>query len=206
MKLPVFGGAVPRRGNLFTRMLGKGILHSLGWFGWRLEGDLHNLPKCMIIAAPHTTNWDFVLAMAVLFATGLKVSWMGKKSIFKWPFAGVFRWMGGIPIDRNVRHGVVEQTIETFKSRDQLIIGIAPEGTRKIKERWKTGFYHMAFGAGVPIVLAYLNYGQKRMGFGPKLIPSGDFASDMAQINAFYADKMGKNPDQFALHHIAPTQ
>lgn len=194
MPIPTLGEAIPARGNGFSRGLGKAVLKIMGW---DIEGELPNLPKFVVIGAPHTSNWDFVLAIAVLLALGLDARWLGKHTIFRAPFGGLMRWLGGVPVDRSARHGIVAQTVEVFASRDRFVLGVAPEGTRTRVAQWKTGFYRVAEGAGVPIVPAYFDYPRKALGFGPPFDLSGDPEADMLRIRAFYTPFEGKKPDQF---------
>lgn len=194
MAFPTLGNALPRRGNRFSRGLGKSIL---ALWGWEFQGAIPNLPKCVVIAAPHTSNWDFVLGIAVVLALGLDAHWIGKDTIFRPPLGLLMRFLGGMPVDRSTRQGIVTQMVEVFEQREQFILGMSPEGTRKRVDRWKTGFYHMAYGARVPIVLGYFDYARKVVGIGPHLIPTGDLEADMSKIQAFYADITPKKPDQF---------
>ena len=167
-------------------------------FGWRIEfDDVPNLPKLMLVGAPHTSNWDFVLTLATFFALSVKISWMAKHTFFRWPFKGVLAWLGGVPVDRTNRdEGIVDQTIRAFESHDKFVIAIMPEGTRSKTHKWKTGFYHIARGAKVPIVLIRFDYGRKVMGIGPTIEPSGDAAADMVHIQSIFAAVRGKNPLQ----------
>lgn len=154
--------------------------------GWQLVGTLPACPKYIIIAAPHTSNWDFVLAMGIAFAYRFKVFWMGKHTLFRWPFGYISRWLGGIAVERSANHNLVAQTVEQFRRHDALIIGIPPEGTRKRVAQWKTGFYYIALQAQVPIVLGFFDYKHKAVGFGPTFTPTGDIERDMTEIQAFY--------------------
>jgi 1-acyl-sn-glycerol-3-phosphate acyltransferase len=194
MSIPTLGEALPARGNGVSRGLGKAVLKILGW---DLEGEVPNLSKCVIIGAPHTSNWDFVVAIAAMLALGLDARWLGKHTIFRPPFGRLMRWLGGVSVDRNARHGVVDQTLEAFAQRDRFVLGVAPEGTRKRVDRWKTGFYHVAQGAGVPIVPAYFDYARKVLGFGPPFDVSGDLEADLKRLSAFYEPFKGKKPEQF---------
>jgi 1-acyl-sn-glycerol-3-phosphate acyltransferase len=159
---------------------------ALLWLGWTFEGNLPDLPKAVIIVAPHTTNWDFVLGMAAMFALDLQVSWLGKQTVFRAPFGGFFRWLGGIAIDRTAHAGVVEQLVATFRAREELILGLAPEGTRRRVERWKTGFYHIAVGARVPIVPVTFDYPRRVIRFDVPLSPTGDLPADLERLHAFF--------------------
>ncbi len=180
--------------NRFTAWLGLTFLKILGW---RVEGEIPSIRKFVIIAAPHTSNWDFPITLAVAFALKTKIYWMGKAAMFRWPFGGLLRWLGGIPIDRSRSHNVVDQSVQTFQERDHLIMVVPPEGTRKKVSYWKTGFYHIARGAGVPIVLGFLDYRRKAGGIGPTFFPTGRIEEDMRQIRAYYATITGKRQSQF---------
>ena len=184
-----------------------GVNTVLRWFsigflkatGWKIQGQLPaNGRKSVLIAAPHTSNWDLPYTLMVAFALRLNVYWMGKQSIFKPPFRGVMLWLGGIPIQRESSNNVVEASIAAIQNADgpvQLIV--PPEGTRSKARYWKTGFYYIALGANVPIVMAYMDYARKESGLGPVFEPTGNIEADMATIQAFYAPFKGKNPDQF---------
>ena len=167
--------------------------------GWKLEGSLPaHANKSVLIAAPHTSNWDLPHTLMVAFALRLHVYWMGKESIFKPPFRGVMMWLGGIPVRRESSNNLVEASSEAIKAADgpvQLVV--PPEGTRSKARYWKTGFYYIALGAQVPIVMAYMDYSRKISGLGPVFVPTGDIEADMTAIKAFYAPFKGKNPDQF---------
>ncbi len=193
MPLPALGEAVPKRGNRFSRGLGKAVLRLLGW---DFEGEIPNLSKMVVIGAPHTSNWDFLVGMATLLGLGFDVQWIGKHTLFRPPFGGVMRLLGGVPVNRETSEGLVAQVAEAFKQRERFALGVTPEGTRKRVEKWKTGFYFIAHGAGVPILPAFFDYPRKRVGVGPLLHPSGDLEADLATLRAFYAPFQGKNPEQ----------
>ena len=175
------------------RWLSRSILKIAGW---RVEGRAPESPKCVIVVAPHTSNWDFPLAMVYAFALGLDVSFLGKAELFRWPLLGrLFYRLGGIPVERNKAHGVVHYVVRTFQERERLALGIAPEGTRKKVAAWKTGFYQIAVGAQVPIALAFLDYGRKAGGFGPLIEPTGDINADFGLIREFYAGVTACRPE-----------
>lgn len=165
--------------------------------GWKLVDPPPDLPKYVLIAAPHTTNWDLVYMQAVGYANRMGVSWMGKHTLFKPPFGPIMRALGGVPVVRHERRNMVDQIADEFAKRDHFIIAIPPEATRKRAEYWRSGFYYIAKAAGVPVVLGYLDYAKKEAGFGPPLYPSGDIKKDMDIIRAFYTGKVGKYPEQF---------
>ncbi len=195
MDTPIAGDALPRRGNRLTQTIARSLM---SLFGWRIEFDgVPNLPKLILVGAPHTSNWDFVLTLITFFALSVRISWMAKHTFFRWPLKGVLTWLGGVPVNRaNRDNGIVDQTIKAFDSQDKFIIAVMPEGTRSKVGRWKTGFYHIAQGAGVPIVSVRFDYGRKVMGIGPTIEPSGDMAADMARIQSVFATIKGKNPLQ----------
>ena len=151
----------------------------------------------MLIAAPHTSNWDLVYLLALSEIFDVSISWMGKDAIFRPPFGWLMKRLGGIPVVRGKSTNLVFQAAQRFKDSDDLALVVPAEGTRGAVERWKSGFYHIARRADVPIVLGYLDYARKRGGFGPSLRATDDVRKDMDQIREFYADKVAKYPDQF---------
>lgn len=167
--------------------------------GWRTEGKLPDIPKFVMIAAPHTSNWDFPIMMSIAFKLKGKLYWMGKEALFRKPFNGLFKWLGGIPIDRSRSNNVVRQMIDKFAAMDKLILTIPPSGTRKKVDKWKSGFYHIAAGANVPVVLGFLDFRRKTGGIGPVMTITGDMEQDMTAIRSFYADIEGKHPDKAIL-------
>jgi 1-acyl-sn-glycerol-3-phosphate acyltransferase len=157
------------------------------WRGWTLVGEMPDLKKCVIIGAPHTSNWDFPAALGLAFCFRVKIYWMGKHTLFRWPFGGLMRWLGGIPVNRAASQNLVGQAVAAMRERDELVLAIPPEGTRQQVRQWKTGFYFIAHESGVPIVLAFLDLKNKVLGFGPVLQPSGNLEQDLQTIKAFYA-------------------
>jgi 1-acyl-sn-glycerol-3-phosphate acyltransferase len=166
-------------------------------FGWRAEGSLAGVPRCVLVVAPHTSNWDFPVMLALAVALRIKATWMGKHTLFRPPLGWLMRRLGGLSIDRSARHNVVEQAVQSFRERERLVLAILPEGTRKRTPYWKSGFYHIAVGAKVPIALGYADYRRKVGGIGPVFMPSGDIDADMAIIREFYSGMTGKRPEQF---------
>jgi 1-acyl-sn-glycerol-3-phosphate acyltransferase len=167
--------------------------------GWKIEGSLPpDGTRSVLIAAPHTSNWDLPYTLMVAFSLRLNIYWMGKQSIFRWPFGGLMKWLGGIPVNREQSTNLVSasaQAIQDASGNLQLVV--PPEGTRSKTRYWKTGFYYIALGAKVPIVMAYMDYAHKRSGLGPIFEPTGDVEQDMTAIKAFYAPFKGKNAGQF---------
>ena len=167
--------------------------------GWTVEGSLPaEARKCVLIAAPHTSNWDLPYTLMVAFVLNLNVYWMGKQSLFAFPFGPVMRWLGGIAVDRSRSNNLVSASALALQAADgpvQLVV--PPEGTRGRTTHWKTGFYYIALEAGVPIVLAYMDYARKVSGLGPVFVPTGDIDADMAEIKRFYAGVQGRRPQHF---------
>ena len=190
----VFGPTVSRRGNKFTRWFWYSMLRTARW---DIEGDLLNLSRTVLIGAPHTSNWDFVLGMAVKWGLGLEFRWIGKHTLFRGPFGILLRLVGGIPVDREEHQGLVSRAIELFSEEPQLLLVITPEGTRRRVERWKTGFYHIAVGANVSIVCAYLDYPRRRVGFTAPFKPTGNMEADIQKLRGFYEPyrRTGKRPE-----------
>lgn len=164
--------------------------------GWQLEGGAPGVTKAVVVAAPHTSNWDFPFTLAVAWALGIELRWVGKHTLFAPPFGAIMRALGGLSVDRRTRNNVVEAIVDQLQRHRELMVVIAPEGTRSRTSGWRTGFYHMAVGADVPIVLGFLDYAQKRGGLGEMFVPSGDIDKDMDLIRAFYAPIQGKYPDR----------
>lgn len=165
--------------------------------GWKVVGEVPENEKFVLIAAPHTSNWDLPYLLACAFALRVNVYWMGKSQIFSPPFKSLMKWMGGIPVDRSRTNNLVEHTAEIMNAHEKIVITVPPEGTRSKTKHWKTGFYHIARIADVPIVMGYLDYEKKQGGLGPVLHPSGDIESDMQTVKQFYASVKGKYPSHY---------
>ncbi|NDD30723.1 MAG: acyltransferase [Proteobacteria bacterium] len=177
-----------RRGT--TKMFLKGV-------GWYFLAPPADLPRYVMIGAPHTSWFDFPMLMSALALYDLPLEWMAKESMFRPPFGRLMRAMGGIPVDRSRRHNAVAQAVELFNARERLVLAIAPEGTRKRTEGWKTGFWHIANLAGVPIIPAYLDGKRREAGFGPPIQPSGDIDADFRRLAEFYARITPIVPERF---------
>jgi 1-acyl-sn-glycerol-3-phosphate acyltransferase len=189
--LPLLGPQIPRRGSPAVRLFGRALLALLGW---RVEGEVPDLPKFVIAVAPHTSNWDFVVGAGAMFALDLRLAFIGKHTLFRGPFAPVLRWMGGLPVDRSSPHGLVGESINAFARTERRILVIAPQGTRKPVPRFKSGFLHIARGAGVPVVLAALDYGRRVVRLGPAFTVGEDIEGERARIEAHFAPIRGKRP------------
>jgi|AMFO01.1.fsa_nt_gi 1-acyl-sn-glycerol-3-phosphate acyltransferase len=183
--------------RLQNSSLARSVARSLlRWAGWRIEMQDPGTSRYIVIGYPHTSNWDFMVTLLFMIAEKVPIRLVGKASLFRGPVGVVMRSVNAIPVDRSKRHNFVDQVAELFRQHDELVIGIAPEGTRGKSHRWRTGFYYMALKAQVPVVLAFLDYGNKVCGFGPSFVPSGDIEADFNLIRAFYRDIQGKNPNQ----------
>jgi len=182
-------------------LLRAGSVAFLRLAGWKLQGQMPaNTPKSVLIAAPHTSNWDLPYTLMVAFALRLNVSWMGKAGIFRWPFGGVMRWLGGIAVDRDKSTNLVAVSAAQLReAQGQMQLIVPPEGTRGRTRHWKTGFYYIAQQAQVPIVLAFLDYERRVGGLGPIFQPTGDIERDMAEIKRFYAPIKGRRADSFSV-------
>lgn len=168
---------------------------ALKLMGWRIEGELPRLDKFVAIGAHHTSNWDFVIFIALKFVLRLNARWFGKHSIFRWPFGGLMRSWGGIPIQRHLSLNMVEQAIQGFRDNREFILVLSPEGTRKKVKRWKMGFYHIALGAGVPIVPGALDFANRRVVIGAPFQPTGDAEADLQALLAFFRPYVPKKPE-----------
>jgi 1-acyl-sn-glycerol-3-phosphate acyltransferase len=165
--------------------------------GWSVDVNLPASPKYVLAVAPHTSNWDMPIGYIAKSVIGIQdTAWVGKASLFKPPFGGFLRWLGGIPVERGGGHSFVDQMVTLINHRERIVLAIAPEGTRGKTTYWKTGFYYIAVGAQIPIALAYLDYGRKRAGVGIHFMPTGDIERDFAVIRAFYQDIKGKYPHE----------
>ena len=173
--------------------------------GWRAVGELPKERKFVLIAAPHTSNSDFVYFIGLTQDLGFMPHFMAKKSLFRWPWRNFMLDMGGVSIDRHSSNNLVEQMAAEFASRDELILTIAPEGTRGSVGKWKTGFYHIAMAAKVPLVLGMMNYSNKTGGLGSAIMPTGDYEADMAKIFEFYKDVVPRYPERM-IRNITGTE
>jgi 1-acyl-sn-glycerol-3-phosphate acyltransferase len=176
-----------------TQKLAHFILRLIGW---RTHVLRQRSSSYVLIGAPHTSNWDFGLMLLLIAAEQLPIRFMGKDSLFRGPLGPLMRSLGGIPVNRRARTNLVDQIAAKFEEYDNLIIGLAPEGTRSKTSHWKTGFYYIALKAKVPVAMAYLDYGNRIIGVGPSFIPSGDIHADFEIIREFYSGIIGKNPDK----------
>jgi len=181
---------------MLKQWIGKAFLRVAGW---KTEGERPAADRYVIIAAPHTSNWDMPFMLAMAFVYDIPVRWMGKHTLFKAPFASFFKRLGGIPIVRHRPGGVVGQMVEHFENNDSLALMVPAEGTRSHVDYWKSGFYHIARGADVPVILSYLDVSKKVGGVGPAIELTGDFGADMDKIREFYSGMQGFRPENIGV-------
>jgi 1-acyl-sn-glycerol-3-phosphate acyltransferase len=192
--VPVLGPQVPKRGNAFSRALGR-----LGFslLRFHFEGSWPDLPRLVIIVAPHTSNWDFVVGLFAKLALGVRARFIAKHTLFKGPLGWFLLWLGGIPVDRKAAGGVVESAIEALRTAEKLLLVITPEGTRRKTREWKSGFHRIACGAGVPILPVAFDYRKRAIIFEPVFEPSGDYAADLATLRSGFEAAMAYRPENY---------
>ncbi|MBB3062339.1 lysophospholipid acyltransferase family protein [Microbulbifer rhizosphaerae] len=183
---------MPRIGNWFTQGIGLLIVKALGW---RLEGEFPPEKKVMVALAPHTSNWDFVVAMPFIMALKAKISFMMKKEAFFWPFKRLFIWLGGLPTDRTAPGGLAQQMAKSFRQNEKMWVAITPEGTRKKVDKWKNGFLRIAYTAQVPILLVAWDFPRKRICVDSLYQPTGNLEQDMREIQRRFNKYRGRNPE-----------
>ncbi len=166
--------------------------------GWKVEGEKPPFRHYVMVAAPHTSNWDFVYMLAMATSLDIKPRWIGKHTMFRWPFGGLMRLLGGISVNRSAPGGMVKKVTTALKTDDEVALLIPPEGTRSLRSHWKSGFYRIAKSANVPIVLTFLDFRRKVGGIGPSFVPSDDVIGDMDIVRKFYTDKQGRYPNLFS--------
>jgi 1-acyl-sn-glycerol-3-phosphate acyltransferase len=195
MEVPDLPPNVPRGGSVFTAALGRAVL---GLLRFRFEGTIPDVPRGVMIVAPHTSNWDFLVGLAAKAALNLGAHWLGKHTIFRpAPVAALMRATGGIPVDRSSPETAVDAVTRAFAEHEKLIIAIAPEGTRVRVERWKTGFYRFAKAANVPILPVAFDWGQRRVTFLPAFHPTGNYEADVAVLQAMFLRSMALRSEGF---------
>lgn len=178
-----------------TLSLAQKSLHLLGW---KIKGELpKDLSKAVVIAAPHTSNWDFVWGQLALSAFRIRSRYFAKKELFMFPFSLFLKWTGAISVNRQIKQSLVKRSVDLFATMSELFLVITTEGTRSRVERWKTGFYYIAQDAKVPIILSYIDYGKKELGVGPLFYPTGDFEKDMTEIQGFYEHVVPRYPSLY---------
>jgi 1-acyl-sn-glycerol-3-phosphate acyltransferase len=190
---PTLGPAVPQHRGPVFKFVGHLILRLAGW---RITGSIPDLPQFVVIVAPHTSNWDFPVGLAAKWALGFRVKFLGKDTLFKPPLGWFMRAIGGIPVNRKTANALVDRSAQEFTKRSQLVLVLAPEGTRFKVDKWRSGFWHIARTADVPIVCAAIDWGTKQVRFGPTLTVQKDAepSVDIARIKAHYDDTRGYHP------------
>ncbi len=172
--------------------------------GWRVDVNPALPKKCVVIGAPHTSNMDLFLGFLMMAVARIKLYWVGKDTLFRFPLGIIFRALGGLPVNRRKRTNFTAQMVCFFEQSDTLRLAITPMGTRKKTTHWKTGFYHIAVAAGVPIAFCYVDYGRKVIGIGPSIVPTGDIEADFEIIRHFYADVRGRYPENQSDIRVKP--
>lgn len=192
--VPALGPAVPARHGGASRILGRAVLAALGW---RIEGVVPDVPRCVLIVAPHTSNWDFVVGFAAMLALDLRLTWLGKREIFRGPLAAVWRRYGGVPVDRAAPERVAEQAAAELAPARSTFLALSPEGTRRKVERWKSGFWRIARAAGVPILPVAFDYRSRSVVLGALFDPTADYAADLAALQRGFTAEMARNPRDY---------
>jgi len=191
---PGVGPSVPRTHGPLAAARGRFMMRARGW---SFEGRIPDVPKMVLIVAPHTSNWDFLTGLWAKLALQLKASFLGKHTLFWWPFGVFLRAIGGIPIDRSRAHGVTEDAVRALRDGEGMVLVIAPEGTRSKTERWKSGFHRIAVAAGVPILVVAFDYGKKVIRLGPLVHPTQSYDEDLRTILSHYSAEMALHPESF---------
>ena len=197
--------------TLFTTPVLTPFLRGIAWIargltGWRVEGDVPDVRKLVVVVAAHTSNWDVPVGMMCALKLQINPRWFVKDSFFRPPFGTFCRWLGAVPVDRSRATNLVAQAIEELRRGDDVMLVFTPEGTRKASRYWKSGFYHIAVGAGVPIALSYLDYGRKVGSLGPLFQPTGDIYADIEKIRTHYEGVRGRYPELQGPIEIAPPE
>jgi 1-acyl-sn-glycerol-3-phosphate acyltransferase len=192
--VPPLGDQLPKRGNAFTRAIARGAMRLTGW---RFDGGLPDLPRFVLIVAPHTSNWDFMVGVMAMFALGIRGTFLGKHTLFRWPMGPVMRWLGGLPVIRSSSLNQVEQTVQHVRASSGMILALSPEGTRKKLPAWRSGFYYVAKGAEVPIVPVAFDYAARMIRIFPVYRLTDDVAADLAALGSHFHAGMALNPSQY---------
>jgi 1-acyl-sn-glycerol-3-phosphate acyltransferase len=194
-RIPTLGSNVQRAHGRLAAAVGRFMM---GIRGWRIEGEIPNVPRMVLIIAPHTSNWDFLTGLWAKLALRIGARFVGKHTLFRWPLGIVMRWLGGVPVDRSAAAGFVEETGQVLKEAERMILVVAPEGTRKLTGKWKSGFYRIAVAAGVPILLVAFDYPRKAIVFGPLVHPTGDYEKDLPAIQSRFNAGMALRPENYS--------
>lgn len=195
LNIPSITSNVASRGNAITRFLSAAAMRVMGW---KFSGtDFPDERKFVLIVAPHTSNWDFVVGIMAMYAIGLRGTFLGKDSLFRFPLGLLMRWLGGVPVDRSSKNDAVTQTVELVERSERIIIALAPEGTRKKVERWRTGFYHIAQKARIPILPVTFDFSRREVRLFPLFTPTGDADTDLAALRGHFTAEMAHTPSNW---------
>ena len=194
--LPYMPPLVPKRGNSLSHQFWQSVLHS---HGWTVAGDVPNVPKAMVIAAPHTSNMDGWYCFMAIMSLGINISVMAKDSLFKPPFKGILKWLNVIPVKRSSPEGFIDQVVQEYQQREQIWMAMSPEGTRNSAPKWKSGFYRIAVAANIPLVIAAIDYGKQQIILKGLFHPTGNYEADLAAILEYYRGVQPYNPAQLSI-------
>jgi 1-acyl-sn-glycerol-3-phosphate acyltransferase len=194
-EIPRLGPATPLRGNALTRGIGR---LGLAILGWRFEGEVPDRPRLVIVVAPHTSNWDFLVGLFAAFSLGFHFRFLGKDSLFRPPLGWFMRWTGGISVNRKAPDGVLEAAVASFR-KEAFLLAIAPEGTRRRVDRWKTGFWRIAHEAGVPIWTVALDWSRRVVRLDPAFQTTDDREADLRVLRSRYSPGMARNPEDYGV-------
>lgn len=194
-RVPEIGPNVQRAHGPLAAAIGR---LSMRASGWRFEGSVPDVRKMVLIVAPHTSNWDFPVGLQAKLALRLGCTFIGKHTLFRWPLGVLMRWLGGIPVDRKAAAGFASEVARVMREADRMTVALAPEGTRKLVPQWKSGFYRIAVEAGAPILPVGFDYSRKVVFFAPLFHPTGDYATDLAELRSYYRPEMGQKPANYA--------
>jgi 1-acyl-sn-glycerol-3-phosphate acyltransferase len=192
--VPPLPEEISRRHSALLAFIGRSVLRLTGW---RVTGELPHVPRFVAIVAPHTSNWDFVIGVFVMFALDLRLVWLGKDSLFRTPLRPWLRAIGGRPVKRTTNEGAVAEIAATLLAEPRFILALAPEGTRRPVQQWRTGYYRIAEATGVPILPVMFDWGRHEIGLGALLHPSGVMERDVEQLQRLYRADMGRHPANF---------
>lgn len=196
MNVPVISTNVARRGNAFMRWMMIGLMRLTGW---RFTGsDFPDIRKFVLIVAPHTSNWDFPVGIMAMYALGIRGTFLGKDTLFKFPLGVLMRFLGGFPVDRSARSDVVTQTVELVERSERIIVVLSPEGTRKLTPRWRSGFYWIAQKSGIPILPIAFDFSRRAIHVHPVFAPTGDQDADIAELRKLFGPEMAFYPEKYA--------
>ena len=195
VRVPVLGPNVPQRGNALTKAIATGLMRLTGW---RFAGPFPDVAKCVLIVAPHTSNWDFPIGIMAMYALGIRGVFLGKHTLFRFPLGVLMRFLGGVPVDRSSSQDVVGQTAGYALAHPQALIVLSPEGTRSLVPRWRTGFYRIAEQAGLPILPIGFDFPARTITFHPLAWPTGNVDADVAALRGHFRPAMAKYPSQYA--------